>query len=139
MDEFPGWWERCLIWETLRPYLYLRTTDDNRAIVGGEDDDFHNPSRRDRRVNRKTDRLASRFAAMFPAIELEVAFRWAGTFGETKDGLPYIGQVRQMPRCHFALGFGGNGITYSFIAAEIIRDALLQRPNGNARLFGFDR
>ena len=139
LDEFPGWWERCLIWETLRPYLYLRTTDDNRAIVGGEDDDFHNPSRRDRRVNRKTDRLASRFSAMFPAIELEVAFRWAGTFGETKDGLPYIGQVRQMPRCHFALGFGGNGITYSFIAAEIIRDALLQRPNGNACLFGFDR
>ena len=87
--------------------------DDNRALVGGEDDDFHNPIRRDRRVNRKTDRLASRFAEMFPAIELEVAFRWAGTFGETKDGLPYIGQVRQMPHCHFALGFGGNGITYS--------------------------
>jgi glycine/D-amino acid oxidase-like deaminating enzyme len=76
---------------------------------------------------------------MFPAIELEVAFRWAGTFGETKDGLPYIGQIRQMPHCHFALGFGGNGIIYSIIAAEIIRDALLQRPNRNARLFGFDR
>jgi glycine/D-amino acid oxidase-like deaminating enzyme len=139
VEEFPGWWERCLIWETLRPYLYLRTTDDHRALVGGEDDAFRSPTRRDRRVNSKTDRLASRFAEMFPAIELEVAFRWAGTFGETKDGLPYIGQVRQMPRCHFALGFGGNGITYSFIAAEIIRDALLQRPNRNARLFAFDR
>ena len=81
----------------------------------------------------------SRFTEMFPAIELEVAFRWAGTFGETKDGLPYIGQVRQMPHCHFALGFGGNGITYSLIATEIIRDTLLQRPNRNARLFGFDR
>jgi glycine/D-amino acid oxidase-like deaminating enzyme len=139
LEEFPGWWERCLIWETLRPYLYLRTTDDNRALVGGEDDDFHSPIRRDRRVTRKTDRLASRFAEMFPAIELEVAFRWAGTFGETKDGLPYIGQVRQMPHCHFALGFGGNGITYSLMAAEILRDALLRRPNRNARLFGFDR
>jgi glycine/D-amino acid oxidase-like deaminating enzyme len=139
LEEFPGWWERCLIWETLRPYLYLRTTDDNRALVGGEDDDFHSPIRRDRRVNRKTDRLASRFVEMFPAIELEVAFRWAGTFGETKDGLPYIGQVRQMPHCHFALGFGGNGITYSLIAAEILRDALLQRPNRDARLFRFDR
>jgi glycine/D-amino acid oxidase-like deaminating enzyme len=139
LEEFPGWWERCLIWETLRPYLYLRTTDDDRALVGGEDDAFHSPTRRDRRVNAKTDRLASRFAEMFPAIELEVAFRWAGTFGETKDGLPYIGQVRQMPRCHFALGFGGNGITYSLIAAEIIRDALLQRRNCHARLFEFDR
>ena len=139
LEEFPGWWERCLIWEAARPYLYLRTTDDNRALVGGEDDAFRNPARRDRRVNPKTDLLASRFAEMFPAIELEVAFRWAGTFGETKDGLPYIGQIRQMPHCHFALGFGGNGITYSLIAAEIIRDVLLARPNRNAHLFGFDR
>jgi glycine/D-amino acid oxidase-like deaminating enzyme len=71
--------------------------------------------------------------------EFEVAYRWAGTFGETKDGLPYIGQIRQIPRCYFVLGFGGNGITYSVIAAKIIRDALLNRPNADARLFRFDR
>ena len=139
LNEFPGWWERCLIWETSRPYLYLRTTDDDRALVGGEDDPFRNPARRDRLVNTKTDQLAKRFGEMFPAIDLEVAYRWAGTFGETKDGLPYIGQIRQMPRCHFALGFGGNGIIFSLIASEIIRDALLGRSNPNARLFRFDR
>ena len=45
--------------------------------------------------------LAKRFAEMFPNIELEVAYRWAGTFGETKDGLPYIGQIRHasLPFC----------------------------------------
>ena len=139
LTEFPGWWERCLIWETARPYLYLRTTSDSRALVGGEDDPFRNPARRDKLVRKKTDQLAARFSEMFPAIELEVAYRWAGTFGETKDGLAYIGQIRQMPRCYFALGFGGNGITYSIIAAEIIRDALLGRPNTDARLFRFDR
>jgi glycine/D-amino acid oxidase-like deaminating enzyme len=139
LNEFPGWWERCLIWETSRPYLYLRTTDDDRALVGGEDDPFRNPARRDRLVNTKTDQLAKRFGEMFPAIDLEVAYRWAGTFGETKDGLPYIGQIRQMPRCQFALGFGGNGIIFSLIASEIIRDALLGRSNPNARLFRFDR
>jgi glycine/D-amino acid oxidase-like deaminating enzyme len=139
LNEFPGWWERCLIWETSRPYLYLRTTDDDRALVGGEDDPFRNPARRDRLVNTKTDQLAKRFGEMFPAIDLEVAYRWAGTFGETKDGLPYIGQIRQMPRCHFALGFGGNGIIFSLIASEMIRDALLGRSNPNARLFRFDR
>ncbi len=139
LNEFPGWWERCLIWETSRPYMYLRTTDDDRALVGGEDDPFRNPARRDRLVNAKSDQLAKRFGEMFPAIDLEVAYRWAGTFGETKDGLPYIGQIRQMPRCHFALGFGGNGILFSFIASEIIRDALLGRSNPNACLFRFDR
>jgi len=139
LENFTGWWERCLIWETARPYLYLRTTDDGRALVGGEDDPFRNPARRDHLVEKRTARLAKRFSRMFPAIELEVSHRWAGTFGETKDGLAYIGQVRQMPRSYFALGFGGNGITYSVIAAEILRDALMQRPNGSARLFRFDR
>lgn len=39
----------------------------------------------------------------------------------------------------FALGFGGNGITHGAIAAEIIRDQILPRPNAAARLFRFDR
>ena len=84
--------------------------------------------RRDRLVIKKTGLLATRFGEMFPAIEFEVAYRWAGTFGETKDGLAFIGQIRQMPRCYFALGFGGNGITYSVIAAEIIRGCAPATP-----------
>ena len=139
LATFPGWWEQCLIWETARPYLYLRTTDDGRALIGGEDDRFHNPSRRDRRVDKKTDRLAKRFREMFPSIDLSVDCRWAGTFGETKDGLAYIGSIRQMPRCHFALGFGGNGITFSIIAAQIIRETLCGRSHPDAHLFRFDR
>jgi glycine/D-amino acid oxidase-like deaminating enzyme len=139
LTAFPGWWEQCLIWETARPYLYLRTTDDGRALVGGEDDPFRNPNRRDRLVDKKTDRLAERFREMFPSIELTVDYRWAGTFGETKDGLAYIGAIRQMPHCHFALGFGGNGITYSIVAAEIIRETLAGRTHPDAHLFRFDR
>ena len=34
------WPEHCLIWETADPYLYIRTTDGNRIIVGGEDEKF---------------------------------------------------------------------------------------------------
>jgi len=139
LENFSGWWERALIWETGRPYLYLRTTADNRAMVGGEDDAFRNPPTRDARVGTRTDRLAKKFRALFPDIELEVAYRWAGTFGETKDGLAYIGAVRQFPRSYFALGFGGNGITYSAIAADLISNALLARPNPDLRLFRFDR
>ena len=139
LDAFPGWWEQCLIWETARPYLYLRTTADGRALVGGEDIPFRNPSLRDRLVDKKADVLASRFREMFPLIDMTVDHRWAGTFGETKDGLAYIGSIRQMPNCYFALGFGGNGITYSAIAAEILCDMLMGRPCPDAHLFRFDR
>ena len=34
---------------------------------------------------------------MFPAIDLEVAYYWAGTFGETEDGLAYIGETPEFP------------------------------------------
>ncbi|HSI11225.1 MAG TPA: FAD-dependent oxidoreductase [Chthoniobacter sp.] len=136
--HFPGWWKQCLIWETARPYLYLRTAGD-RILVGGEDVPFRDPLRRDRLVEAKTKRLEQRFHQMFPHIEFRADHRWAGTFGETKDGLAYIGQIRQMPRCHFALGFGGNGITYSAIAAEIICAALIGRRHPDAHLFSFDR
>lgn len=49
---------------------------------------------------------------------------WAGVYGETDDSLPYIGQHPDFPRAWFALDYGGNGTTYSLLAAEIIRDAL---------------
>ncbi len=139
LESFDGWYDQCLLWETARPYFYMRTTNDGRALIGGEDDPFQNAVRRDALVPAKTERLAEKFRTMFPKIDLEVAYAWAGTFGETEDGLAYIGHIRQLPNCFFTLGFGGNGITYSIIAAEIIRDALLQRPNADSRLFRFDR
>lgn len=139
VTHFPGWWKQCLIWETARPYLYLRTAADGRILVGGEDVPFRDPVRRDRLVDSKTARLEKRFRELFPQIDFKVDYRWAGTFGETKDGLAYIGQIRQMPRCYFALGFGGNGITYSAIAADIIRQALGGRRHPDAHLFRFDR
>jgi glycine/D-amino acid oxidase-like deaminating enzyme len=136
----PGWAEdQCLIWEHSRPYLYMRTTDDGRVIVGGEDEPFRNPRRRDRLIPAKARTLAKKFSALFPEIEFRPAFAWAGTFGETPDSLAYIGEHPDWPRCSFALGYGGNGITYSILAAEIIRDNLLARPNPNANLFRFNR
>jgi glycine/D-amino acid oxidase-like deaminating enzyme len=135
-----GWGEdRCLIWEHSRPYLYLRTTADNRIILGGEDEDFRDPIRRDRLIGKKAERLTERFRELFPDIAMEVAFAWAGTFGETEDGLAYVGEQEDWPSCYFALGYGGNGITFSLQAAEIIRDALLGGVNENADLFRFGR
>jgi glycine/D-amino acid oxidase-like deaminating enzyme len=76
---------------------------------------------------------------MFPYIRCEQACSWTGTFGETADSLAYIGEPAQHPGVYFALGYGGNGITYSVLAAEIIRDALLGEENPSAHLFRFDR
>jgi glycine/D-amino acid oxidase-like deaminating enzyme len=138
--EFPGWpADRCLIWDTADPYLYLRTTADNRAIIGGLDARFRAPLARDRLLPAKTRKLQRQFRTFFPRIPFEVDTAWAGTFGTTRDGLPYIGRHREVPHTWFALGFGGNGTVFSLIAAEIIRAALLGDSDPDAELFGFER
>ncbi|WP_343124903.1 FAD-binding oxidoreductase [Verrucomicrobium spinosum] len=135
----PIWHEDCLIWEHADPYLYLRTTEDRRIIIGGEDEDFRDADRRDALIESKSATLLRKFRRLFPSVPFEVAFAWAGTFGETKDGLPYIGQTPEFPRASFTLGFGGNGIIYSLIAAEIVRDEILGKKNEHAELFRFGR
>jgi glycine/D-amino acid oxidase-like deaminating enzyme len=139
LTSFPKWAERCLIWETARPYFYLRSTDDNRVIIGGLDVPFSDDRRRDRLISRKSAALARRFRRMFSDSDFEVAFAWAGTFGETNDGLAYIGQSPEWPRAYFALGYGGNGITMSMIAARLITDHHVGRKNPDAAIFRFGR
>lgn len=133
------WYKNALIWETATPYLYLRTTSDNRILVGGKDIPFSNPNKRDSLLNQKTKSLERSFAKLFPQIPFKTDFKWTGTFASTKDGLPYIGSIRQRPNTYFALGFGGNGITFSIIAAGIIKDLLTGKKNNDADIFKFDR
>ena len=40
---------------------------------------------------------------------------------------------------YYALGFGGNGITFSQIAAQIITDLIQGKKNKDAAIFAFDR
>jgi glycine/D-amino acid oxidase-like deaminating enzyme len=120
--KFP---DGVLFWDYDDPYLYGRTTDDRRLLIGGRDEPYRDPVRRRRALPAKTRALARTVPERFPSFgEIEVAFSWCGTFTETPDGLAYIGGHSQFPRAQFALGFGGNGITYSAVAAEYIADAI---------------
>jgi glycine/D-amino acid oxidase-like deaminating enzyme len=147
LGEQITWQKDYLIWETARPYLYMRSTPDGRILVGGEDVPFRNPKARDALLKRKINKLQKRFinklqkrfTELFPEVTLEPDYTWTGTFGETQDGLPFIGKTPEYPNAYFALGYGGNGITYSLIAAELIRDALLGKTNPDADIFRFAR
>ena len=129
-----------LVWESARPYLYLRPTADLRLLVGGEDDSMDHPRRRDARVDRRANTLMEKVAEHFPHLDLTPTFAWAGTFAETKDGLPFFGaHPRQSPRALFAMAYGGNGITYSMIGAGIVRAAIERTEHSLAELFSFRR
>ncbi|HET7239870.1 MAG TPA: FAD-dependent oxidoreductase, partial [Gemmatimonadales bacterium] len=100
---------------------------------------FATAQQRRRLLLRQTRRVETQFRRLFPGIRFDVDWRWGGTFGDTEDGLPYIGTVRQFPNGYFALGYGGNGITFSWIAANLLLDRFLDRRNPDLGIFGFDR
>ncbi len=138
-SQIPVWNNKTMLWNTADPYLYMRLTKDNRIIVGGRDEEFYSPARRDRLIKKKTALLKKDFFKLFPAIDFVPEFSWTGTFGSTKDALPYIGTYSKTPHTYYALGFGGNGITFSLIAAEIIRDMICGKKNKDAPLYAFNR
>ncbi len=135
-----GFLADTLLWETARPYLYARTTSDRRLLLGGEDDAVDIPAKRDARVEKKARTLLKRLKDLFPELALTPAFSWAGTFAETEDGLPFFGPHAQWgPRVHFAMAYGGNGITYSMLGAGLLRALIERRKHALWPLFSFQR
>ncbi|MEO3470914.1 FAD-dependent oxidoreductase [Roseomonas sp. CAU 1739] len=119
------WPSRCLIWEAADPYLYLRTTLDHRIVIGGEDEDVADAKTRDGLIPRKIETLRRKLARLLPEADDRVDFAWTGCFGASATGLPAIGPVPGAERCFAVLGYGGNGITFSVIAAQMFQRWLL--------------
>ncbi|MGP9655334.1 NAD(P)/FAD-dependent oxidoreductase [Halomonas sp. AOP35-4E-18] len=138
--EALGKLRHTMMWESSRPYLYMRTTCDGRLLVGGDDDDEDIPKRRDARVEEKAEGLTAKIATLWPKLDINPTFSWGGTFAETDDGLPFFGPHDALgPRVHFAMAYGGNGISYSMIGAKLLRALIEGREHPLAELFSFRR
>jgi glycine/D-amino acid oxidase-like deaminating enzyme len=134
------WKGGALIWEDSKHYLYARTTAAGRIIIGGEDSDqIIDPEARDRLIPQKSRELAQKLATLWPAANVEIEFRWSGTFDTTSDGLPLIGLVPGAKNIYAAYGYGGNGITFSFLAAQLIGDLIAGSTSPLLSDFALDR
>lgn len=129
------WPSQSLIWEAGDPYLYLRTTQDGRVIVGGEDEEFSDDEKRDALIDQKVAAISRKASKLFPEIDFQPEFSWTGSFGESPNGLPAIGPVKGMSHCFAVLGFGGNGITFSMLAAQLISRQIQGISDPDADLF----
>jgi glycine/D-amino acid oxidase-like deaminating enzyme len=134
------WKDAALIWENSKDYLYARTTRAGRIIIGGEDSEEDiEPELRDRLIPEKSRLLTQKLAALWPVVNTEIEFRWSGTFDTTRDGLPLIGPVPGAKGIYAAYGYGGNGITFSFMAAQLIGDLIAGATSPLLRDFALDR
>lgn len=137
--KLPPIWKDTLVWDTDSPYMYMRTTDDDRLLVGGEDSSNNFGFFQQKKKEAKARNLIKKLEKRMPGIQFVEDFNWGGTFGSTKDGLPYIGASPEYKNAFFALGFGGNGITFSVQAMDIIPDLLSGKTNPISYYYRFGR
>jgi len=89
---------------------------------------------------RASAELRSYFETRLPALAtIKTEFAWEGMFAMTPDSLPYIGPHRRYPRHWFALGYGGNGMTFGSLAARLLLDRWKDGRSRDHTLFAFDR
>lgn len=108
-------------------YDYWHWTADGRLILGGRrytnehreigyDDDFVNPI-----VSAELDQFA---AETYPDFELDIAARWSGIMGFSKDGRPLIGPVSGYSNLWCAAGFTGYGLGLCWAVGQAVAEVL---------------
>ena len=88
----------------------------------------------------RTGQLMYELLTTYPVISgLRPEFGWDVPYGDTTDGLPYIGAHRNYPHHLFALGGNGHSVTDAFLAARLLTRAVLEKPEKNDQVFGWTR
>jgi len=133
------WPTAAMIWEAADPYLYIRTTPRGEIICGGEDEEIGDAALRDSKLADKAATLSRKLAALLPGVDATPAYSWAGSFGDSPVGTPTIGRIPGMPNCYAAMGYGGNGITFSMMAAQMLRGLICGYGDPDSDLVSFHR
>ena len=147
VQSFAGWHNRCNIKDNCAPNTYLRTTADNRIIIGGLDSGAVDGDGKLAGIVKlpgysegKYTKLKAILQDMFPAISgLKTEYQFSGLSLDTGDSLPYIGEHQKYPNTYFALCWGSNGIPFSEIASRLICDLYHGQYPAELELFKFGR
>lgn len=127
-----------LFYDMYDPYHYIRSqkiNNTNYLIAGAED---HKTGHIEN-TNECFLKLEAYVRKHFNVDE--VAYKWSSQYFEPADTLPYIGYLpgTQKNNILVATGYGGNGMTYSHIAAVTLRSIVLNEENPYIKLFDPNR
>jgi glycine/D-amino acid oxidase-like deaminating enzyme/nitrite reductase/ring-hydroxylating ferredoxin subunit len=126
-----------LVYDMYDPYFYYRTQvigDDRFLIVGGVD----HKTGHEENTFRNYLQLEAKIRSLYNVAE--ITHQWSSQYFEPTDGLAYIGHLPQhSDNVYVATGFGGNGITYSHVAARVLFDKLTGKEAAYDDLFNPNR
>jgi glycine/D-amino acid oxidase-like deaminating enzyme len=121
------------------PRRRLRWAGDRLIISGG---DQAPPPERQQAATRiqRTGQLMYELLTMFPVISgLPAEYQWEEPYGDTADGLMYVGPHRNYPHHVFALGGTADSVTGAFLAARLATRAVQDASEKEDEVFGFTR
>jgi len=122
------------------PRHRIRRTKDSRLLIAGGDRDESPARQREALRVQRTGQLMYELLMMYPAISgLQPEYGWEMVYGDTADGLTYIGPHRNYPRHLFALGGSGDSVTSAFLASRILARAARGDLDKADEVFGWTR
>lgn len=113
----------------------MRTTPDNRIIIGGMDKDTSYSGTRDSKILASKDKLLEAFKDLFPDIQAIPEYYLGAFYGGTHDGMPIIGQYESYPHCYIIMAYGDNGTVYNGVLAKIVTDKILTGSSPDLELY----
>lgn len=125
-----------LFWDTEDPYHYIRSYQDEQGellIVGGADHKTGHKTATENNYGQIEAYVYERFA-----VE-RIDYHWSAQSYEPADGLPYIGNTNLHPQIYLATGYSGNGMTFGTLAAMILADQIVGKPNQWRELYDANR
>ena len=129
-----------IVRDTASPRHRIRHTKDGRLLIAGADRDESPARQLDAIRIQRTGQLMYELLMMYPAISgLKPEYGWEMLYGETADGLMYIGPHRNYPRHLFGLGGSGDSLAGPFLAARVLARAALGEIDKADEVFGWTR
>lgn len=121
------------------PYNYIRTTSDNRIIIGGEDINFIPDINNEELCNKSYLKLEQRLKNIFKDIDIEIEYKYCGAFASTQDNLGFIGKDPNNKKIWYCLGYGANGILFAILGGMMLSKLYLGEEDKDMNLFKVDR
>lgn len=141
LENFDPQLKNLVMRDNCSPCNYLRITEDNRLILGGENETYEQNIYNKILANKKYELLTERLKSMIHNVDdtISIDYKICGKFIATRDNLGYIGADEYHKNLYYCLGYGANGIVNSILGSQFLAKLFKGEEDPDMELFNPNR